>query len=132
MSNLGATAALADSWLNSLLNIPFTAPVLALQLHKGFPGGGPSDAGTLNLSAVTTRVAPTYSASSGGSGLALVSPPQWNMTAAETISHISAWTGLTGAVCVGIGALLVPKTVANGDLFSLSTCPILFASLASD
>lgn len=131
MAQTGLTVALADIWLNTLRGVPWVGPLICLQLHDGAAGA----AGTTNVFAGATRSAATYNAASGGS-MALAASPLFNITAGGTLDNISAWTGFTGdpdAICLGTGQLLVPITVANGDRFSLGTCPIAFnaAELAS-
>lgn len=127
--SVGISTYLADSWLNTLSNVPYTSPLCAFQLHTGIPGA----AGTTDVSQTTLRVAGTFAAAASGSFAFTGLPPIWtSMTAAETISCLSAWDALTGGNFLFSAQLLVPKTVAIGDQFALGNFTFSFATLASD
>lgn len=85
----------------------FTAPtVRAIQLHKGPPG----EAGTLNLSAETTRQTVTFGAASGGaiSSSTEASWSSYNTGGAgtnEALSHWSLWDATSGGNCLATGPL---------------------------
>jgi hypothetical protein len=88
-----------------------------LKLHLADPGS----AGTTSPAAHTTRVAPTFGAASGGiiSNTAAVT---WtSMTAAETISHWSAWdtVGPAGGTFLFSDNFTTPRAVAIGDTFEI-------------
>jgi hypothetical protein len=86
-----ATTTLANNWLNMLRAVAFTAPAgTFIKLHTADPGV----AGATAPSAVTTRVAATFSAAATGA-IALSNAPAFSMTATETISHISIWDAET-------------------------------------
>lgn len=113
-----SAANLATNWLNMLRATAFTAPAgQFVKLHVGDPGA----AGANNASAVTTRSSATYTASSGGSALALSNTPTWSMTATETISHISVWDAASAGNFLFSAALNTPKSVNNGDTLNLTT-----------
>jgi hypothetical protein len=121
---VGLSAAnLATAWLNTIRGagngVTFTAPAtLFAELHVGDPGA----AGTANPSAVTTRSALGFAASSGGSALALTGTnPSWSMTTTETISHIAVWSASTAGTFYFSAALSVSKAVNNGDTLTLTT-----------
>lgn len=116
----GINPDLAVSWLAATVrNTPFAVPLIGVKLHVGDPG---SDA-TAFPSAVTTRMAASFAAPVEASGSVTTTttgtPPAWNMTAAETISYISAWDALTGGAWLWIARLSVPQIVASGDLFTM-------------
>ncbi len=130
MSNpaVGISPYLADQWLNTLSNAPYTVSVCAFQLHTGIPGG----AGTTDVSQTTLRVGATFAAAANGSFGFTGLPPIWSsMAAAETISYLSAWDALTAGNFLFSGALLVPKTVVVGDQFALGAFTLSFAGQAS-
>ncbi|MDY0112715.1 MAG: hypothetical protein RBS21_00385 [Corynebacterium sp.] len=125
---VGISAYLADQWLDTLSNVPYTVSVCAFALHTGIPGA----AGTENASATTLRVPGTFAAAAGGSFGFTGLPPIWSsMAAAETISYLSAWDALTAGNFLFSGQLLVPKTVAVGDQFALAAFTLSFAGQAS-
>lgn len=116
----GINPDLATSWLAATVrNTPFVVPQIAVKLYVGDPG---SDA-TANPSAVTTRMLASFAAPVEASGSVTTTttgtPPQWNMTAAETISYIATWDALTGGGWLWIARLNTPQIVANGDLFTM-------------
>jgi hypothetical protein len=113
----GINPDLAASWLGTLRNTPYVVPITAVKLHIGDPGTIATASG--NPSAVTTRMAASFAAPVDGVLATTGSPPQWNMTAAETISYISVWDALTSGTCLWIARLNTPQTVANGDLFTM-------------
>ena len=84
-----------------------------LKLHLGDPGS----AGTTSPAAHTTRVAPTFSAAA--SGAITTRQVTWtSMTAAETISHWSAWdtVGPAGGTFLFSDNFTTARTVAIGHV----------------
>ncbi|ORV92808.1 hypothetical protein AWC11_07340 [Mycobacterium interjectum] len=130
-SSVGVSAYLADSWLNTLNNVAFVVPAAYFGLFTGIPGAS----GTSNASATTLRVPGTFAAASGGSFGFTGLPPIWSAAvAAETLTHIAAFSGAYGdpdAQFLFSGALLVPKTVAEGDQIALGNFALSFMTLAS-
>lgn len=131
MSNYGPTAALCNNWLNAAVrNTPWAAPITCIQLHVGAPG----PTGVANLSAVTTREQAIFTAGING-GISLTGvPPQWLMTAEETLEAISVWSGFDGdstAVCLWTMGLITSEQVANGDVYQQNSANLTFLGQAS-
>lgn len=130
MSAVGLAVGLCNLWLNTLRNVPFTAPITCMQLHVGQPGPN----GTANPSAVTSRVAVTFTSGNSG-GFALTGAlPLWNMTASETLTHVSLWSGYEGdpdAIFLWSMALTVPQQVAEGDQYSQNSANLTFLTQAA-
>ena len=127
---VGLSAYVANGWLNQLRGVAFTAPTAVYaKLHIGDPGA----AGTANPSAVTTRVVITYSAASGGSISITGTAPTWNMTATETLSHVSFWdtVGPSGGNFLWSATLASTKSVGSGDTYTLSTETVNLAAIAA-
>jgi hypothetical protein len=122
-----ATTTLANNWLNMLRAVAFTAPAgTFIKLHTADPGV----AGATAPSAVTTRVAATFSAAATGA-IALSNAPAFSMTATETISHISIWDAVTVGNFLASGALTTPRSVINTDTLTFNTLSISLAPLAA-
>lgn len=117
---LGQTVALANIWLDTLLGVPWVGTQIGIQLHDGDPGTG-----STNVFAGATMQAASYNQAASGS-IALSSGLSYAITAAGTINFVSAWSALSGGICLGTGIMLVPMTVAIGDVFVLGSCPIGF------
>lgn len=129
MSSVGISSYLANAYLNQLRGVAFTAPsAIYAKLHTGVPGS----AGTSSASAVTTRLQVSYSAASSGSISLTGTPPQFNMTTTETLTHVSFWDAATGGNFLWSAALTTSKTVGNGDTYTLSANTVTLAALASD
>lgn len=117
---VGFTATLVGRLLNYLRGTAPTAiPGLYVKLHIGNPG----TAGTSNPSSVTTRVACTFAAESGGSIVQNGTDPSWAAWggSSETVSHWSLWDDPTAGTCLVTGALAVAKAMTPGDTFTLDT-----------
>lgn len=130
MSAAGLSVGLCNLWLNTLRNVPYTAPITCMQLHVGQPGA----AGTSNPSAVTQRQAVTYSAGSNGGFTLTGALPLWSMAAAETITHISVWSGFDGdsdAAFLWSMALTVPQQVTTGDRYTQNSSNLTFLTQAA-
>ncbi len=126
-----STVNFANKVLNHLTgNATWTAPAgLYIKLHKGDPGA----AGAANASAVTTRYAATFGAASSG-GIAMTSvADSWDMTATETITHISVWDASTAGNFLFSAKLNVQKSVVDNDSITLNAQTFKFSpsSLAS-
>lgn len=129
MASVGLSPYLANNWLNLLRGVAFTAPSgVYAKLHTGIPGA----AGTANASVVTTRLQVSYSAASSGTISLTGTPPQFNMTATETLTHVSFWDAATGGNFLWSAPLTTSKTVGNGDTYTLSSNTVTLAALASD
>jgi hypothetical protein len=122
-----STVNLANAMLNGIRGTAFNNAATHIALHVGDPGA----AGTTNPSAVTVRQAATFAAAATGAIALSASPTAWNMTASESITHISVWSASTAGSFLWSAALSVSKTVANGDTLTLNTCGLSLAPLAA-
>ena len=119
----------ADKLLNTIgrTGTTFTAGSLYVKLHTGDPGATAATA----ASAVTTRYAVTFSASSAGSMALTSMGGTWSMTATETISHISLWDAATAGNFLWSVALTASKSVISGDTLSLTSLTLAFTPIAA-
>ena len=119
----------ADKLLNTIgrTGTTFTAGSLYVKLHTGDPGATAATA----ASAVTTRYAVTFSASSAGSMALTSMGGTWSMTATETISHISLWDAATAGNFLWSVALTASKSVVSGDTLSLTSLTLAFTPIAA-
>jgi len=119
----------ADKLLNTIgrTGTTFTAGSLYVKLHTADPGA----TGATAASAVTTRYAGTFSASSAGSMALTAMGGTWSMTATETISHISLWDASTAGNFLWSVALTASKSVVSGDTLSLTSLTLAFTPIAA-
>jgi len=119
----------ADKLLNTIgrTGTTFTAGSLYVKLHTADPGA----TGATAASAVTTRYACTFSASSAGSMALTSMGGTWSMTATETISHISLWDASTAGNFMWSVALTASKSVVSGDTLSLTSLTLAFTPIAA-
>ena len=119
----------ADKLLNTIgrTGTTFTAGSLYVKLHTADPGATAATA----ASAVTTRYACTFSASSAGSMALSSMGGTWSMTATETISHISLWDASTAGNFLWSVQLTTPKSVVSGDTLSLISLTLAFTPSAA-
>ena len=119
----------ADKLLNTIgrTGTTFTAGSLYVKLHTADPGATAATA----ASAVTTRYACTFSASSAGSMALTSMGGTWSMTATETISHISLWDASTAGNFLWSVALTASKSVVSGDTLSLTSLTLAFTPIAA-
>ena len=119
----------ADKLLNTIgrTGTTFTAGSLYVKLHTADPGA----TGATAASAVTTRYACTFSASSAGSMALTSMGGTWSMTATETISHISLWDASTAGNFMWSVALTASKSVVSGDTLSLTSLTLAFSPIAA-
>ena len=119
----------ADKLLNTIgrTGTTFTAGSLYVKLHTADPGATAATA----ASAVTTRYACTFSASSAGSMALTSMGGTWSMTATETISHISLWDASTAGNFMWSVALTASKSVVSGDTLSLTSLTLAFTPIAA-
>ena len=119
----------ADKLLNTIgrTGTTFTAGSLYVKLHTADPGATAATA----ASAVTTRYACTFSASSAGSMALSSMGGTWSMTSTETISHISLWDASTAGNFMWSVALTASKSVVSGDTLSLTSLTLAFSPIAA-
>lgn len=126
----GITPAFANLVLGTLNNVPLTVPIVCAQLHDGDPG----NAGTVNPSAVTTRVQINLDTPTSGATSLAAGSPSWNMTGPENIEAISLWTGFDGdanAMCMFTLQATPPVAVAEGDVLILNVLDLTTTGMAS-
>ena len=114
----GISDYLEAAWLNMLRGTALTAPAAVyVKLHTA----DPSDDGTANAAANTTRQAVTFAAaSSPGGTMASNAAVTWtSVPNAETYAWISLWDASTAGNCLWTGALSASKTVGVGDTFTI-------------
>lgn len=125
MSQPGISSYLANKWLGMLAGTAYTAPAAVYaKLHVGPPGA----AGTANPSAVTTRLAVTFGAASGGAISITTTYPVWTLTSTETETWVSLWDASTGGNLLVVGLLTTPQSEQSGYTFTLN---VLTVSLAA-
>ena len=113
---VGQANAILDSLCRSVV---YADPAgFFLKLHLADPGA----AGTTSPAAHTTRVQPTFSAAASGAITNSAAVTWTSMTAAETISHWSAWdtVGPAGGTFLFSDNFTTPRTVAIGDTFEIA------------
>jgi hypothetical protein len=124
------TTNFANKVLDHMLRaVASTAPAANyVKLHTGDPGG----AATATPSGNTTRVAVTFSAAASGA-CASSNTPSWASWAngSETLSHISVWDASTVGNYLYSAVLTTPKSITNGDTFTLSSLSVSLAPLAA-
>lgn len=117
---IGISPYLANGWASTVRNTPFVISMTAVQLYVGDPG---SSTDNLNTSAVTTRVQANFAApttvTEGQRVATTGAPPQWTMTAPETLQYIRVYDALTGGNLLWTARLNQPATVADGDIYTL-------------
>ena len=117
MSTYGISAYTQNGLLNCFNNQPFVVPSVAVQFHTGAPVAN----GTLNVSGLGSRQLVTFTIVSGVLTFT-GDQPTWTVATAETEIAASFWDSLspgTGNFLFS-GAVVVPETVANGDVLTIS------------
>lgn len=124
----GISTYLANKLLDhAFRNTTYTPPAsIWAKIHVGDPGA----AGTANASAQATRVQTTFAAAGSGS-IPINNTPEFSLTAAETISHVSFWDASTGGNFLYSVAATVAKGGTSGDLIRIVTNTIGFTPLAA-
>lgn len=122
------TTNLANKWLNMLRAVAFTAPTaIFAELHIGDPGA----AGTTSPSAVTTRLAVTFSAAASGALALSGTVGPWTSTATETLSHVAFWDASTAGNFLWSAAMGATHGWNSGDTFTLTSAGFSLAPLAA-
>lgn len=129
MANVGASGAnLVHKWLNILRGTAFTVPSgVFMQIHKGQPGS----AGTSNVSAQTARSQVSFAAPSAGAIALTGTPPSFNITATETISHVSFWSAASGGEFLWSADMTASKSVEAGDTLTITSAGLGIGPLAA-
>lgn len=99
-----------------------TANSSYIQLHTGDPGS----AGTANQSSVTTRVAVTWGAATGGV-VTSTNQPQWTAwagTNGENVTDISYWNASNGGSFEMSMQLNTPAVMGSGDSLTLTSLSV--------
>lgn len=128
---LGSTT-FADKVLNHMLRqVASTAPAaLFTKLHIGDPGA----AGAGNVSSVTTRIATTFAASSGGSCALAATFPAWTSwagTSPEVVTHFSLWDASTAGTFLGSLTLTASRSVQTGDTLTWTSGAVSLTPIAA-
>jgi hypothetical protein len=113
----GASSTVVNAFLASLLNgTAFTNyGTTFVQLHTGAPGA----AGTTTIAGNNTRQASgTFTAPSGGSSTNNAAITWTNVNTAETYSHVSIWSLVSGGTFLASGSITA-NPVAIGDTFTI-------------
>jgi hypothetical protein len=100
-------------------NVSLAVAANYVKLHIGDPG----EAGTSNASASTTRKVASWAAASAGT-IATNTTLTWSgadLTATETLTHISVWDASTAGNHLWNGPLAAPYNVNAGDTFTLTS-----------
>lgn len=112
---------IADGIANSMLdavcrNVAFQIAAVHIKLHLGDPGA----AGTTNPAAHTTRVQATFGAGAAAAAISNTAAVSFTgLTAAETISHVSAWSSGAGGTFLFRKAASSNAAVGIGDTWEL-------------
>jgi hypothetical protein len=104
-------------------NVSLAVAANYVKLHIGDPG----EAGTSNASASTTRKVASWAAASAGT-IATNTTLTWSgadLTAAETLTHISVWDASTAGNHLWNGPLAAPYIVNPGDTFVLTSGTVI-------
>jgi hypothetical protein len=88
-----------------------------VKLHTG----DPSEDGTANAAAETTRKLCAFNAASGGSATNSGAISWTSYPGAETITHVSVWDNVSAGNCLGAGSLSASKTMASGDTLTFNS-----------
>lgn len=125
-SQPGISTYLANKILDHVFrNVAYTPPTtIYVKQHIGQPGA----AGTANPSAVTTRLAATFAAASGGAITLTTTYPVFTETATETETYVSLWDASTSGNFLLSGILTTPAAEQSGYTFTLNVCTISMAA----
>jgi hypothetical protein len=130
MANLAQTERLCNGWLDSIRGNPFVIGQAALAFFTDLPGA----TGTSNASTVTTRTAVYFNDPDNAEMEMAGDPPEFPVTGAATLKYAGGFTGLAGdpdAWCWATGNVVVPVTVANGDVLKVASCTVKFREVAA-
>lgn len=119
----GVSTAAAATMLDSLGD-PY------IQMHFGDPG----DDGTSNVASTATRQLADLSAAAGAAR-SLVAPVEWPLVwtgAAQTVTHLSAWSAATGGSFLFSVALTSQVDFSSGMIPRLTGLSVVIPSVAAD
>lgn len=124
-SQPGISSYLANKILDHVFrNVAYTPPTTVyVKQHLDQPGA----AGTANPSAVTTRIAATWAAASGGAITLTTTFPVFTETATETERFVSLWDASTSGNFLVSGILTTAVAEQSGYTFTFNVCTISFA-----
>jgi len=124
MPQEGLSVVVADKILDAIYNnIPLAFGLATLGLYTGSPGTD----GTANVFGGTTRQALTCSLGSSGATSGSGALPKFTVTSAGTVAKAATWNGYEAdmsSVMIQSGRLLVPQTVAIGDVINVNSITI--------
>jgi hypothetical protein len=87
-----------------------------VKLHTGDPGA----AGATAAFGDTTRQSVTFSAAASGAITNSGDVTWTNLSASDTISHVSFWSASSAGTFLGSDALETPRAVTSGDNFTIA------------
>lgn len=134
MPQEGLSTTVADMILDAIYNnVPLAFGIATIGLYTGHPG----DDGTSNVFSGATRQALTCTAASGAATGGTAGLPSFTITAAGTVAYVATWNGFEAdmsSVMIQSGKILVPQTLAIGDVFNLGSVSIAWqpTDLAAD
>lgn len=110
----GQADAILDAYCRS---VAYSDPAgFFVKLHTGDPGA----AGASNAFGDTTRVAPTFSAASGGAITTSADTTWTSVSTTGTVSHISFWSASSAGTFLGSDDLASAKGLNAGDNFTIA------------
>lgn len=124
LSNFSENALL--NWLFTAESMPTRPDEWYVAIHDGDPGeDGTSDELVAGDDANFVRKSVTFGVSTVGQSPSL-GAVSWDPTAGtHVVTHISIWDAITGGNCLTTGALVVPRTVTNGNPLAIVAGDIL-------
>ena len=119
----------ANAFLDVFGNTTFTGiSGVWVQLHTS--AGEPGSAGSVNVSAETTRKQITWSGAASGGAKTMSGTLSWTSWTAgnETIKYITLWDASTSGNFLWSGELSAEKAVTNGDTLNITALTIAVAT----
>lgn len=105
-----------NAFLNTLNGTTFSVASKYVKLHTG----DPSETGTANAAANTTRQAVSFSTATNGT-IASTGTLTWSsVPATETYTHWSMWDSVSSGNCLWTGQLSASASVVLGDTFQIT------------
>lgn len=106
-----------NALLNTINGTSFSVASKYVKLHIG----DPTDTGTSNPAANTTRVAVSFTTSTDGSIASGGSLTWSSVPSAETYTHWSVWDSATNGNCLWTGQFSISASVVAGDTFQITS-----------
>lgn len=106
-----------NALLNTLNGTTFSVAAKYVKLHLG----DPSDTGTANAAANTTRQAVSFSTSTSGSVASSGTLTWSSVPSTETYTHWSLWDSVSTGNCLWTGQFAIGASVVAGDTFQITS-----------